>query len=456
MFEPERKRMLNAAQGNSETDGYRTFYLPTDVKRAKIALLFFIIPVIGYVFNDYNFFGFSTVFFGLVALRLSLIIILVLSAFFMDRIKNYHTYDRVMFLTIIIMAVGGGIVNVMRPTDFVVQALVTIIAVFVIFLLVPFRFLYQCILSFSTSLSEALIILFITRPTESAVLFTILFGILISNIIAAAGAYQLHGYRINTYREFVKRKEAQEKLEQHTKNLEELVEERTRKLRTAERFAAIGETAGMVGHDLRNPLTGISNATYYLKKKYSQELDKTGRDMLEVIENNVEYSNKIINDLLDYAGNINLDLQDTTPKALVSESLDMITLPKNIEVHDLTENTPNLALDMVKMKRVFVNILKNAIDAMPEGGQLIIKSQAEGETVKVSFIDTGAGISVEELKKLFQPLYTTKAKGMGFGLAICQRIVEAHGGKIVVESTVGQGAVFKVELPIKATKNQNK
>ena len=86
-------------------------------------------------------------------------------------------------------------------------------------------------------------------------LFTILFGFLISNFIAAAGAYQLHTYR-NIYKEFVRRKEIQEKLEEHTKHLEELVEERTKKLRETERFAAIGATAGMVGHDLRNPLQG--------------------------------------------------------------------------------------------------------------------------------------------------------------------------------------------------------
>ncbi|MCL4429637.1 MAG: hypothetical protein M1167_02680, partial [Chloroflexi bacterium] len=344
--------MFSALRGNREDEGYRKFYLESDKNRAKLAVLFFIIPMIGYIFNDYQFFGWLPAFFGLVAFRLVLIGFLFLSAVVLGRVQNSHTYDIIITLSVIIMAIGGGVINTMRPSDFVVQALITIISVFVIFLIVPFRFRYQCFLAFVASIGEALIILLVTKPTESPVLFTILFGLFISNVIAAAGAYQLHSYRKNTYREFVKRKEIQEKLEEHTKNLEALVEERTKELRTAERFAAIGETAGMVGHDLRNPLTGISNAAYYLKKKYSVQLDKTGKDMLEVIENNVEYSNKIINDLLDYAGNINIDLQNSTPKSLIKASLAMIDFPKNIEVHDLTEDGPEMSLDAVKMKRV--------------------------------------------------------------------------------------------------------
>ena len=86
---------------------------------------------------------------------------------------------------------------------------------------------------------------------------------------------------------------------------------------------------------------------------------------------------------------------------------------------------------------------------MPDGGELTIKSEVEEDTLGISFIDTGPGIALDEQKKLFQPLHTTKAKGMGFGLAICQRIVEAHGGKIKVMSMFGRGATFKVELPLK-------
>jgi signal transduction histidine kinase len=352
--------------------------------------------------------------------------------------------------TFAVIAIGGGIINAMRPADFVVHAVLTIISIFIVFLITPFRFRYQCIAAFSASIGEALIILIILNPTPSPALFTILFGLLLSNVIAAIGAYQLHKYRRDTYNEFVKRKEAQEKLEDHTKHLEELVEERTQKLRASERLAAIGATAGMVGHDLRNPLTGISNASYFLKKKYSNQLDQQGQEMLQIIESNVKYSNKIITDLLDYSGKIALDsLSVITPKALVADSLAMVSVPPNIQVIDQCEPIPELEVDVEKMKRVFVNLIKNAVDAMPDGGELTIKSVGEGERVTFSFRDMGLGITLEDQKKMFQPLHTTKAKGMGFGLAICQRIVQAHSGKIHVESVVGLGATFKVELPIK-------
>jgi signal transduction histidine kinase len=99
------------------------------------------------------------------------------------------------------------------------------------------------------------------------------------------------------------------------------------------------------------------------------------------------------------------------------------------------------------MKRVFVNIIKNAVDAMPNGGKLEIETQQIEGGIKTSFSDTGHGISEENQKNLFQPLFTTKAKGMGFGLAICQRIVEAHNGKISIRSILGKGTTVTVELP---------
>ena len=101
------------------------------------------------------------------------------------------------------------------------------------------------------------------------------------------------------------------------------------------------------------------------------------------------------------------------------------------------------------MKRVFVNLIKNAVDAMPNGGKLEIKTEPLENRVKTVFSDTGQGISEENQKNLFQPLFTTKAKGMGFGLAICQRIVEAHNGTIAIQSALGKGTTVTIELPTK-------
>ncbi len=215
----------------------------------------------------------------------------------------------------------------------------------------------------------------------------------------------------------------------------------------AERLKAIEQLAAMVGHDLRNPLTGISNAAYYLRMKIDSDSDPKAAEMLDLIDKDVEYSNKIINDLLDYSRAITVELTGTTPKALLQEALALVNVPANVQVLDFTKDNPSMKVDVDKMKRAFVNILKNSFEAMPEGGKLTIKSKKSGGKVEIAFADTGAGIPKETLERLFIPLFTTKARGMGFGLAICKRIIEAHGGKISVESTLGKGTTFTLIIP---------
>jgi len=208
----------------------------------------------------------------------------------------------------------------------------------------------------------------------------------------------------------------------------------------------IGELAAMIGHDLRNPLTGISSATYYLRKKYGSLMDEKGRDLLEIIEKDVDYSNKIVSDLLEYSRPIQLDLKKTDPKSTVTEALCHITFPKNVQLIDRTKSTPAIKIDVDKLKRVFINLLNNAVDAMPNGGKLTITSEKTNGAVKIAVADTG--ISEENLNKLFGPLFTTKAKGMWLGLAICKPIIEAHGGSISVESVVDKGTTFIITVPI--------
>jgi two-component system sporulation sensor kinase C len=114
----------------------------------------------------------------------------------------------------------------------------------------------------------------------------------------------------------------------------------------------------------------------------------------------------------------------------------------------LTGNKPKIRVDVEKVRRVFVNLIRNAVEAMPKGGKITIKSRAEGENLEMTFSDTGIGMSKATLEKLWTPLFTTKAKGMGFGLAICKRFVEAHGGSISVKSALGKGTTFTVTIPI--------
>jgi signal transduction histidine kinase len=218
----------------------------------------------------------------------------------------------------------------------------------------------------------------------------------------------------------------------------------------SERLAAMGEVAAMVGHDLRNPLTGIAGATYYLKMKMgSRGGSRKKREMLELIEKDIEYSNKIVSDLLDYSREIHLDLTETSPKSIIKEALSMVKLPENVAVVNLTQNTLKLSVDVENIKRVFLNIVKNAVDAMPQGGKLTIGGRKLGANFEFAFVDTGLGMTQCMLEKIFTPLFTTKAKGMGFGLAICKRIVEVHGGKITVKTAIGKGTTFMVTVPLK-------
>jgi PAS domain S-box-containing protein len=257
-------------------------------------------------------------------------------------------------------------------------------------------------------------------------------------------------------RDVTERRKMEQKLKEYAEHLEEKVEERTKELKEAqgrllkaERLAAIGEVAAMIGHDLRNPLTGIAGAAYYLKTKLGAIMDEKAREMLKVIEKDIEHSNQIITDLLDYSREIRLELTKTTAKSIVKEALSLVKVPNNIQIADTTENKPTINVDTAKIIRVFINIVKNAFDAMPEGGKLEIESKQTNGNLQITFTDTGTGMSKEVMENIWAPFFTTKAQGMGLGLPICKRIVEAHKGNISVESTVGKGTTFTVTIPIK-------
>jgi signal transduction histidine kinase len=245
-----------------------------------------------------------------------------------------------------------------------------------------------------------------------------------------------------------------QQLREYAGRLEERVEDRTKELQRtqaqlmkSERLAAIGELAGMVGHDLRNPLTGIAGAAYYLKARLRSKGDRRVLEMLSLIEDNIKCSDKIIGDLLEYSREIRLDVSEASSKSLVQEALSSAQVPRNVRVMNRTGEKTRLRVDKEKIRRVFVNIIRNAFDAMPKGGTLTIESEDLGNSVAFSFSDTGFGMSSETLAKVWSPLFTTKARGMGFGLPICRRLVEAHGGNIRVASRIGEGTTFSVTLP---------
>jgi nitrogen-specific signal transduction histidine kinase len=229
------------------------------------------------------------------------------------------------------------------------------------------------------------------------------------------------------------------------------------KFREGERLATISETAALVGHDLRNPLQTIVGSLYLVKRKLNYmsfpENDKQEynlEELLQIIEEQVDYMNKIVSDLEDYAKPLIPQLVETSSQQLINDTLSAITVPEKVKVSiEIERGFPRLMVDLLMIRRVLTNLIRNALQAMPEGGLLTIRASKNGHNAIISVEDTGVGISEENLYKIFQPLFTTKSKGQGLGLAACKQLVEAHGGSITVKSETGKGTIFTVQIPLR-------
>lgn len=249
--------------------------------------------------------------------------------------------------------------------------------------------------------------------------------------------------------------EAQADLKDYSVNLEKKVDEKTKelvetqkKLVQAERLSVIGQMAAVVGHDLRNPLFGIKTAMHYLRKTSSNQMDENGRKMLDLVDKNLESANKILNDLLDYSREIKLEKEVHKLEEFILESILSARVPEKVQFTNSVDKSVEVNVDPSKIKRVFINLISNAVEAMPNGGLLTIQSALVGKDLDISFTDTGTGISPENMNKIMKPLFTTKTKGIGLGLVICKRFVEAHGGSLTVTSEGGKGTTFTVSLPV--------
>ena len=251
-----------------------------------------------------------------------------------------------------------------------------------------------------------------------------------------------------------KLQEVHAKVEVFANQMESLAEERAEKLKDAERLAAIGATAGMVGHDIRNPLQAILGDLYLLEcdlvsMPESEEKDDV-KECLASIKKSVDYIDKIIQDLQDYARPIMPVLQETDFEALCSDVLFRGDIPDNIDTtYWVDEKTRKIVADPELLRRILTNLINNAIQAMPEGGKLEVHTCKDDKEVIISVQDSGVGISEEIKSKLFTPLFSTKSKGQGFGLAVVKRLAEALGGSVTFETEEGKGSEFIVRFPEK-------
>jgi signal transduction histidine kinase len=252
----------------------------------------------------------------------------------------------------------------------------------------------------------------------------------------------------------IERQQAEEALKEYSERLEEMVEERTKELRDAqeqlihaERLTAIGQLAASVGQELHDPLSIIKNCAYYLNMKLRHP-DERAKKHIKIMEMEIARSNKIINNLLSFAQDEKPTLRKTQINTIMKGALSRSPVPQSVAViTKLGEDLLPLMADPGQIEQVFINLISNAVQAVSDRGRLEITTRAEDGFIVAEFKDNGCGIPEENLGRLFEPLFTTKAKGIGLGLAVSRTLVEGHGGAIEVESEVGKGTTFRVRLP---------
>jgi two-component system, NtrC family, sensor histidine kinase HydH len=233
------------------------------------------------------------------------------------------------------------------------------------------------------------------------------------------------------------------------------------KLVQSEKMAALGQLAATLSHELRNPLAGLKGAAQLLHRK--TDITDSRSQYIRLILGEVDRLKRIAEDLIHFARPrefqyATTDVNQVIEDALLLSSQDIRS--KGIIVHNRLSKLPRISVDSDKIKQVIFNIILNALDAMPEGGELFISSGVlrceveDRNTAVFQFRDTGDGIPKEVIDRVFEPFYTTKPTGVGLGLAVCRTIVEEHGGRVDIctgDGTPNSGTMVSIELPIEKT-----
>ena len=237
----------------------------------------------------------------------------------------------------------------------------------------------------------------------------------------------------------------QEEVEKQKQELEATQERLIRQ----EKLALMGQLAGSIGHELRNPLGVIANSVYYLNLRLTDADEKT-QEYLDMITVTVDEARRIITDLLSLLRTSPGKRQAVTISMLVAHVLERQNPPENVQLYTIfPENLPDWYIDGQQIKQVLINLLDNAYQSIEGKGEVHIYAEAQEGTVHLSIRDSGSGMPDEMIPRIFEPLFTTKADGVGLGLMICKNLVEVNGGTILVDSSEGEGSTFTVVLPTK-------
>jgi two-component system sensor histidine kinase PilS (NtrC family) len=221
-------------------------------------------------------------------------------------------------------------------------------------------------------------------------------------------------------------------------------------VRRSDRLAAIGELAAGMAHEIRNPLASLSGSITMLKEEL--QFEGTGRELMDIVTGEISRLDALITDFLGFASPREPLVCPTDLGALVRETATLLRqshhCPWQIEVVEQSDLPVVAEVDPHLVRQVFWNLSRNAVEAMPEGGLLEIVVGSTPEAATVAFADSGGGIPGAAMPKIFTPFFSTKERGTGLGLAIVFKIVEAHGGRIDVESPPGRGTTVRVSFPV--------
>ena len=242
--------------------------------------------------------------------------------------------------------------------------------------------------------------------------------------------------------DITERKRLQEELENKSKHLEAEVEEKTKALLDSERMITAGRVAAQVGHDLRGPLNTIRNAVYI-----GERFPEKSGELFRIIDKAVDTSVQLLDEMRSRTQEGPLNLIEVDLNSFIESILNDTALPVNYNVDRRLMADAQVSIDVHKMRRVLENLLRNAVDAMPQGGTIQVSTDSDKESVTLNVKDNGCGIPDNVMENLFKPFVTTKTNGTGLGLNFCKRVVEVHNGEIRIKSKVGYWTLCSIRLP---------